>query len=86
MKTIISLLLFALLVSSNGCMTYSAAQEAKGRHDQSVWMGQNSYGHDDKSHPGFYFLMPLTIPGDVAFSPFEAVWWCRRQMERGAGG
>ncbi len=86
MKTNISLLLIALLVSSNGCMTYSAVQEANGRHDKAVRMGQSSYGHDDKSHPGYYFLMPLTIPGDVAFSPFEAVWWSRRRMERESGG
>ncbi|HMD55248.1 MAG TPA: hypothetical protein VKJ65_11925 [Phycisphaerae bacterium] len=86
MKTIVSFLLIALLISSNGCMTYSAAQDAKGRQDQAVWMGHYGSDRDDKSHPGYYFLMPLTVPGDVAFSPIEGVWYLWIQMARGAGG
>jgi hypothetical protein len=86
MKTILNLLLLALLVSSNGCMTYSVAKEAQGRHDQASWMGNTYSEHDDKSHPAYYLLMQLTFPADVAISPIEGIWWYLEQMGARSGG
>ena len=75
MKTIVSFLLIALLVSSNGCMSYSAVQDAKGHQDKTMWLGREptSGASDNKSHPGYYFLLPLTIPGDIVTSPIQAI-------------
>jgi hypothetical protein len=73
-QIIIGLLLIALLGSSNGCMTYSSIQDSKGRQDKAVWLWSDAYTHDDKSHPGYYFLLPLTIPADIAMSPFELIF------------
>ena len=64
MKTIVNLLLFALLISSNGCVTYSAIQRAKGE-DNPV-----TGHHASEPQPGYYALLPLTIPADIVASPF----------------
>jgi hypothetical protein len=75
MKIISIILLIAILTGTNGCMTYSAVQEAKGHQDQAVWLGfqPTSVDCDNKSHPGYYFLIPLTVPADIVTFPFQAV-------------
>jgi hypothetical protein len=77
MKYVLTILLFVLFISSNGCMTNSAVQEAKGHHQSASWMWRTDYStpDDNKSHPGYYFLIPLTFPADVVISPIELVWW-----------
>jgi len=65
MKTIGSLLLIALLFSSNGCITYSSVQRAKG--ERNLVTGH----HPREPHPGYYALLPLTVPADIATSPFQ---------------
>jgi hypothetical protein len=69
MKTVVSLLLFALLVSSNGCMTYSTVQRAKG--DYNVVTGHKP----DEPHSGYYALIPLTVPLDAATSPIQLIYY-----------
>jgi hypothetical protein len=66
-KTIYHFLLIGLLSLSNGCMTYSSIQKAKG--DQNVVTGDNP----DAPHPQYYALLPLTVPLDVATSPIQLV-------------
>ena len=61
------MLLFALLASTNGCMTYSAVQRAKGEHN--VVTGDSP----TEPHPGYYALVPLTVPADVVTSPFQFI-------------
>ena len=75
MKIIISLLLITLLVSSNGCMSYSAVQDAKGHQDKTMWIwrGQTSGDSDNKSRPAYYLLLPVTIPADIVTSPIQAI-------------
>lgn len=74
-KALSGFLAIVLLVSLDGCMTYSAAQEAKGRHDKAHWIGQSSFDHDDTNHPSYYLLMPLTVPADVATAPLQLFFW-----------
>jgi hypothetical protein len=62
-------LLVALLISSNGCMTYSAVQEGKGKWNVVT-------GHKpSEPHPACYALVPLTVPLDVATSPIQLIYY-----------
>lgn len=89
LKTLISLALFGLLVGSNGCATQSAIQYAKGQPDK-AWVN-NLFGYGDmgpppeyappgpkpkpQPHPAYYCLLPLSVPIDVATSPFQLLWY-----------
>ena len=67
MRIISMFLLVVLLISSSGCMTYSAVQEAIGK-DNSVT------GHQpEEPHPGCFALLPLTVPADIATSPVQLI-------------
>jgi hypothetical protein len=67
MKTVAVFLLVALLIGSNGCMTYSAVQRAKGKPNRFT-------GHQpDQSQPGYYALLPVTVAGDIVTSPVQLV-------------
>jgi len=76
-KSVTVFSLLALLLASNGCMTWSAIQDAQGHATKAVWKTSDSKS-DDKSHPGYYFLLPLTIPADIAIAPvsfwYLAMW------------
>ncbi len=69
MKTIIGLLLIALLLSTNGCMTNATVQRAKGQ--QLYW----SDAPDNTPHPAYYAFLPLTIPLDIATCPIQGICW-----------
>jgi hypothetical protein len=76
-KTSSLFLLFPLLVSSNGCMTQSAIKYAEGQSHH-AWInngfGTGYIGGDEpKPNPGYYFLLPLTIPADIVTSPFQLI-------------
>jgi hypothetical protein len=87
LKTLMSLALLALLVGSNGCVTQSAIQYAKGQREK-AWVN-NMFGYGDtgpppeyappgpkpKPHPAYYCLLPLSVPTDVATSPFQLLWY-----------
>jgi hypothetical protein len=65
MKAFCALLLFALIMYSNGCMTYSSVQRARGEHNVVT-------GHSPtEPHPGYYALLPLAVPADIATSPIQ---------------
>ena len=64
-KKIRHVLLVALLIGSNGCMTYSAVQKGKGQYN--VVTGDNP----SEPHLAYYALLPLTVPLDVATSPIQ---------------
>ena len=78
MKVLIGTMFIALLVSANGCMTYSTVQEAQGHPENAVWIGKNQPrpNPDNKPHPAYYLLTPLTVPADIATSPFQVGYWC----------
>ena len=80
------IMLLALLVGSNGCMTQSAVQYGRG-HPEKAWVN-NEFGYGGYSdpnlgytdpplksepQPGYYVLLPLTIPADVVTSPFQLI-------------
>jgi hypothetical protein len=76
-KIISLFLLFALLVSSNGCMTQSAVKCAEGKSHE-AWInngfGSGYIGGDEpKPNPCYYLLLPLTIPADIVTSPFQLI-------------
>jgi hypothetical protein len=65
MKIVAISLLVTLLLGSNGCMTYSAVQQATGKPNRFT-------GHQpDASHPGYYALLPVTVVGDIVTSPVQ---------------
>jgi|GEM_PF-6353942 len=67
MKTCYATLFLALLVCSNGCMTYSSLQRAKGEHNVVT-------GHTPtEPQPGYYALLPLAVPADIATSPIQLI-------------
>jgi hypothetical protein len=59
------ILLVLLVISTNGCVTASAVQAAKGE----TLLGDPA-GEPNK---GYYALLPLTIPVDIVTSPFQAI-------------
>ncbi len=65
MKTCRIVLIFTLLATMNGCMTHHAIKRAKGEQD--------GYTGSPASEPnsGYYALLPLTIPADIATSPLQ---------------
>jgi hypothetical protein len=67
MKIFCAILFLTLLVCSNGCMTYSSVQRAKGEHNVVT-------GHTPtEPQPGYYALLPLAVPADIATSPFQLI-------------
>jgi hypothetical protein len=79
MKTIVSVLLIVLLISSNGCMTNNVIQDARGHETKALWLNNHTYDPNkvdsNKSEPAYYLLVPLTFPADVVISPVEFCWW-----------
>lgn len=78
MKAISILLLVALLLSTNGCMTYDAIEHTQGRPCKlgyfSFGVGDEQKNIDGKPHPEYWALLPLSIPADIAFSPLEIIF------------
>jgi hypothetical protein len=70
-KVLGSLLLTALLINSNGCMTNDAIQHADGQ--PAPHLGGEQKNIDGGSHPGYYALLPLTIPADIITLPFQGI-------------
>jgi hypothetical protein len=69
MKIFCWLSLFAILMSTDGCMTYSTVQRAKGNYNVVT-------GHKpDEPHPAYYALVPVTVPLDIATSPIQLIYY-----------
>jgi|SRR5690348_6320879 len=73
--TINWLVLILLLVSSNGCMTYTAVYNGSAHKYQRVEgfnPDEDNWVEMDKGwQPSYYLLVPLTIPADVLTSPAQ---------------
>ena len=67
MKTLGLVLLLMLVLNSSGCMTYSSVQRAKGADN--VVTGH----HPTEPQPGYYALLPVSVPADIATSPIQLV-------------
>src|SRR5215469_2763770 len=77
-KMLLGPALLALLIGSNGCMTQSAIQYAKG-HPEKAWRN-NGFGYSDTDakpnpnpRPYYYILLPLSAPADVVTAPFQLI-------------
>jgi len=68
MKAIIFCLMLGSLMSSTGCMTYSAVQRAEGKPN--AWSGADD---PTKAYPAYWTLLPLTVPADIVTSPIQLV-------------
>jgi len=77
MKTFRIILLLALLASTNGCMTYSTIKRAKG--EQNPVMGSPA----KEPQPGYYALVPLTVPADIVTSPFQLLFYAIAKADGG---
>jgi hypothetical protein len=73
MKSIISLFLLCLLLGGSGCMTAKTIQNAQGE----AVSHKDKRGADVEEHPnskpGYYCLIPLTIPLDIVTSPIQLI-------------
>lgn len=59
---------FLLAGCLSGCMTFEAVDNAQAQTHE------DNKGHvivDEKSHPAYYALLPLSVPADIALSPVE---------------
>jgi hypothetical protein len=81
-KTVAIFLLFALLLGSNGCVTYCTVQKAEGHPERANWsqfVGRQTppppCQQPPKPKPAYYALLPLTIPADIALYPIQAFGW-----------
>ena len=76
-KTLFSVMLITLLAGLNGCMTQSTVKYAQGQPNE-AWIN-NGFGSGyigggpQKPKPYYYFLLPLSIPADIATSPIQAI-------------
>jgi hypothetical protein len=81
-----SLFLLALLVSSDGCMTNAAINHARGTSSRDYRSGSDESIHYDihsQPHPAYYALVPLTVPADIATSPFQVGYYLWYRYGRG---
>jgi hypothetical protein len=70
MKAFLGLILISLLIAGGGCATYSVVKDAKGQHEQALWLNKiPSDDADQKPQPAYYFLLPVAFPLDVATAP-----------------
>lgn len=65
MKGFCWLVLLVTVMSTSGCITYSTVQRAKGQ--ENIITGNQPA----EPRPGYYALVPLTVPLDVATSPAQ---------------
>lgn len=83
MKTFSVFIMFAaILLGTNGCATYNVVQEAQGHTQNVEWFTYPTRDYvpktppDNKSHPAYYLLTPLTVPVDVTTFPIQFVdYW-----------
>jgi len=63
------LLLAFLLINGTGCMTANAIHKARSQtHRDNAGKSVT-----EKGHPAAYSLLLITIPADIATSPFQAI-------------
>jgi len=70
-RLISQLLMMALMIALNGCMTCRTLDSAKTKthHDE-----QGQVVVDQQGHPAKYVLLLIAVPADVVTSPFQAMF------------
>ncbi len=64
------LVLLALIFSASGCMTSHVIHDARAQSEMDSNGKQVIY---KKADPAVYLFLPLSIPADIATSPFQAI-------------
>ena len=64
-------LLVSISLLTGGCITMNTIDSARGapRDD-----GQGGTKLIDQPHPGYYWMLPLTVTGDIATAPFQGLF------------
>jgi hypothetical protein len=83
MKILSKFIIFAaVFLGTNGCATYNVTQEAQGHTQNVEWFTFPTRDYvpknppDNKSHPAYYLLIPLTVPVDIVTCPIQFVdYW-----------
>lgn len=71
MKPLLNCLLMTFVFTSSGCITSKVVEKAK---DQERWNPEIKKSEKVPGHPGYYALVPLTIPMDIPLLPFVFVY------------
>ena len=66
-----NVLLIALILTLNGCMTCRTLDSAKAKTHNDE---QGQVVVDQKGHPAKYVLLLISVPADVVTSPFQAMF------------
>jgi len=72
MKILRYILLVFMCLNLSGCVTYMTVQKARGEPEKNK-EGKSEATEDPK--PGYYFLVPLTVPLDAALLPFYGLFY-----------
>jgi len=75
MKTTTSMFLFCLLIFSSGCLSTKTVQRAQGTVPGNHTDETGAHVYDKRPEPGYYCLLPLTVPLDIATSPIQIPVW-----------
>ncbi len=70
MKSLLSFLLIAALSTSTGCITATAVEKAEPKQRRNT---ETKEVETIPGHPCYYALLPLSIPADIATSPFQLI-------------
>src|SRR5437773_11827960 len=76
MKQIIPTLATVTLYATTGCISTQVVQNKARPHLE--YNAENGQQRDAQGQPGYYALLPLTVAGDVATSPFQLVYFLFR--------
>jgi hypothetical protein len=63
-------LLIACIFLNSGCITASVREKAAPKEE---WNPDTKKLETEPGHPSYYALLPLSIPADIAISPFQFV-------------
>ncbi len=69
MKRVISCLGAIALVMTNGCISAHLVNDKARPHQE--YIVDKGTSEEVNGKPGYYALLPLTVAGDVATSPFQ---------------
>jgi len=79
MRPFICLLLSLILLCESSCATHKVIEKERG---PVTWRNKDDNGKEvipfpvhDTPKPGYYCLLPLSVPFDVATSPFQLAIW-----------
>ncbi len=73
MKRLSALLLSTGLLATSGCMSTHLVRDKAQPHVEYAQTDQQI--REVEGQPRYYALLPLTIAGDIATSPFQAVYF-----------